>query len=81
VKQELPIAVSSSLKPEPLVVDREVLPFFQLVLILFYNFPPLVLPLQDLYALSLELRLSPRFLVLPSVLLVGGKVLLEPLEG
>ena len=52
MKGKVPVAVGGALESEPLVVDSEILPFLEFVLVLLHNFPTLVFPLKNLNALA-----------------------------
>ena len=45
-------AVGGALEAEPLVVDSEILPFLEFILVLLHHFPALVFPLKNLNALA-----------------------------
>ncbi len=78
---EVPVGVSCPLNTHKLVVDCEVLPISEFLIVLLHHFPSFVLPIQDLQSFSLQLGL-PSFLFLVSPLaFILGKVLLEALEG
>lgn len=79
--QDVPVGVSGSFHSHKLVVDTIFFSFFELLIILLYNFPSLVLPLQHLQSFSLQLRLSPLLLILPPHSLVLSKIMLKTLQS
>lgn len=52
MKGKVPVAVGGALEAEPLVVDSEILPFLEFILVLLHHFPALVFPLKNLNALA-----------------------------